>query len=129
MSSQLPIDNELRTLVEFGPDKIFVLNHVLHASLVLNDLLLKDVFICQVWLYLTWVVVSQVHIFVSELFLLLIIVFMMLLFVVVIVHPLILEISSREHFTSASTSLLGHLELCRLTIASFILEVSITSLM
>ena len=78
---------------------------------------------------MTGIVVGQVHFFLGKLFLFLIIIIMMLLIVVVIAHPLILEISSRKHFTSSSTSLLGHLEVSRLTEASFIVEVSITSLM
>lgn len=49
--------------------------------------------------------------------------------VVVIADPLRLVVSCRQGLTSATASLLGHLEIHRLTIASLIVIVSIASLM
>ncbi len=52
LSGQLSMNHELRTLEKFRPDEVFVLLDILHASLVLNDLLLKDIFDLQLLLEL-----------------------------------------------------------------------------
>ncbi len=130
------MDNELRTLEKLRPDEVFVLLDVLHTSLVLNYLLLKGIIdLLQLLLKLTaltvyLLLVSEYSIFLMTVVFLIVIFFIMgLLLVIVIADPLSLVVSSRHRLTSASASLFSHLEFRRLTKASLIVKVSITSLM